>query len=62
MKFLLETTLAILIFVGLIYLIFSFGNGGFNFQTWEKASQEALALASMFMSMFILVIQIFRYL
>jgi hypothetical protein len=62
MKFLFETALAILVFVGIIYLLFSLGNGSFNFQTCVQEVRNGLAVCSTMVSIVIVFIQIIRYL
>ena len=61
MKFLKETSLFLAFMYCIIYVLFSFGNGSFDFTTWVKDAQEALAISCGMVTLCTLFIQAFRH-
>ena len=61
MKFLKETFITIVCVLALIYVLFSFGNGTFNFQFWPEKGREIFAAFGALASIFIFAIQALRY-
>lgn len=62
MKFITETFLFLVFMYVIMYVLFSFGNGSFDFTTWVKDGQQGLALSCGMITLFTLLIQIFRHL
>lgn len=61
MKFITETFLFLVFVYCVTYLLFSFGNGSFDFTTWVKDSQENLAITCSVVTIFTFVVQIIRH-
>jgi hypothetical protein len=61
MKFIIETFLFLVFMFCVIYVLFSFGNGSFDFTTWSKDGQQGLTMACSSITLFTLFIQIFRH-
>ena len=61
MKFITETFLFLAFMYVVMYVLFSFANGSFDFTTWVKNSQEALSIACGMITLFTLFVQIFRH-
>lgn len=60
-KFLTETFLFLILIYGITYVLFSFGNGSFDFTTWVKENQEALGTVCTCETIIVLMIQIIRH-
>lgn len=61
MKFLLETFLTIILFLLLTYLLFSIGNGNFNFQLWSENARNGFSFMGVIETIGILFVQLIRY-
>jgi fumarate reductase subunit C len=61
MKFITETFLFLAFMYVIMYILFSFGNGSFDFTTWVKDSQEALAVSCGMITLITLFVQAFRH-
>ena len=61
MKFLKETFIGIICLLALAYVLFSFGNGSFNFAEWDAKARLALALSGFAISGVVIMIQAVRY-
>lgn len=59
--FLKETFTVIIFVLALLYVLFSFGNGTFNFQYWSDHARSVFAGFGGFFSFVIFVIQALRY-